>query len=360
MSEALPEPDRIGTAPHPRHTMHLYGQKEAEAAFLDAYVSGRQHHAWLLKGPRGIGKATFAWRATRFLLTNKTAIPQSLEAIPDHPVLARLAALSEPNLFLLRRPWDERNKRFKTDITVDEVRKLNRFFGLSSADKNHRVVIVDAADELNIAAANAFLKLLEEPPANTTLFLISHQPAKLLPTIRSRCRSLSFTSLSETDLASVIEACGLGGNLQSSIPALAQGSAGMVVELMEADGAKLYADLIDLWEGGRFNRATAIRLADTMAGIAGRPRFALLLTLLDHFFTRVSKAGLIGPPYPEASLGESALLARLSPTDHAARKWANLAVVELARLRHGQAVNLDPSAMVLDTLNAIEAAAQKD
>jgi len=198
MSETAPlEADRAPGAPHPRETAVLIGQEAAEREFLEARGAGRLHHAWLISGPRGVGKATLAWRIARFLLTtpvtadgrpDASAPPASLDSDWNAPVARRVLALSEPRLFLLRRPWDAKAERLRQEITVDEVRKLRSFFGLSVADGGRRVVIVDAADEMNVNAANALLKLLEEPPANTVILLVSHQPSRLLPTIRSRCR----------------------------------------------------------------------------------------------------------------------------------------------------------------------------
>ena len=172
--ETRPEPDRIEGAPHPRDTASLYGQGVAEARFLEALGSGRMHHAWLITGPRGVGKATLAWRMARVLLTDDPepeaglfGAPEprtSLETDPEHPVIRRIMAGSEPRLFHLRRPWDEKGGRLRAEITVDETRGLKSFFGLSAADGGRRVVLVDAAEEMNTSAANAILKLLEEPP----------------------------------------------------------------------------------------------------------------------------------------------------------------------------------------------------
>ena len=209
--EALPEPDRAEGAPHPRETGQIFGQEAAEAEFLDAFASGRLHHGWLLTGAEGVGKATLAWRIARFLLANQTPAedglfgapppPASLDVDPEHPVARRLRALSEPGLFLLRRGPNDKGDRLAQEIRVSEVRKLANFFGLSAADGGRRVVIVDAADELNTQAANALLKMLEEPPARTVMLLVAHQPSRLLPTILKEARAAGATTVLITDLS---------------------------------------------------------------------------------------------------------------------------------------------------------------
>ncbi len=190
---ALPEPDRVPGFPHPRETLHVVGQDQPMADFVAAARSGRLHHAWLLTGPRGTGKATLAWAMARWLLADSDSDDLSVPA--DHPVARRIAALSEPRLQAVRRPVDPKTARIRAEITVEEIRRLLSFFHLSAAEGGRRVAIIDAADEMNTAAANALLKLLEEPPKDVTLLLIAHQPARLLPTIRSRCRTLRLSPL---------------------------------------------------------------------------------------------------------------------------------------------------------------------
>ncbi|MDE3122347.1 MAG: DNA polymerase III subunit delta', partial [Paracoccaceae bacterium] len=192
-ADEVAEPDRVEGAPHPRETHRLLGQTEAEAAFLDAHASGRMHHGWLLTGPRGVGKATLAWRIARFLLAEPPAgdaglfgappAPTTLDVDPEHPVARRIAAGSEGRLKSIRRSLDDKTGRLRSVIVVDDVRDLKGFFHLSAADGGRRVVIVDTADEMNPNAANALLKELEEPPKGAILLLVSHQPWRLLPTI---------------------------------------------------------------------------------------------------------------------------------------------------------------------------------
>src|SRR5262249_3429073 len=191
--EAPPEADRLEGFAHPRETARPYGHELGERTRLQAVGTGHMHHAWLLTGRLGIGKATLAYRLARYAL----AQPQerdaaALEVAPQASAARQVTALTHPGLLLLRRPYDHRAKRFAQTIPVDEVRKLKSFLGLTSGEQAWRVVLVDSADELNINAANALLKSLEEPPARSLFMLLSAAPNRLLPTIRSRCRRLEL------------------------------------------------------------------------------------------------------------------------------------------------------------------------
>jgi DNA polymerase-3 subunit delta' len=368
---AIPEFDRVEGAPHPRETLSLIGQSAAEAEFLAAYNAGRLHHGWLLTGPRGVGKATLAWRIAKFLLSTPpeadggmfgdAPAPDSLDTPSDHPVLRRLAAQSEPRLFLLRPIWDEKKKRFKQGITVDEARKLKEFFNLSAADGGRRVVIVDSADDMNVSAANALLKLLEEPPENVTMLLVSHQSSRLLPTIRSRCRELRCAVLAASDMAQAMTAAGTGdAGDESALAELSGGSIGEAVRLANLDGMKDYDEIINLFNTlPNLDRPRALKLAESTIGAKNAARLDLILRLMDLFLARTARTGVSGPPIVEASKGESELLKRLSPNADAGRKWAELQQTLGARARHGKAVNLDPAALILDMIFKIDQLAAK-
>lgn len=365
--DEIPEPDRAEGAPHPRETMRLYGQHVAEAAFLDAYRAGRLHHAWLVTGPKGVGKATLAWRIARFLLAEQPAAvglfgdapppPETLELPADDPISRRTRALSEPRLFLLRRGADDRGNLRKV-ITVDETRKLKSFLSLSAADGGRRVILVDSVDEMNVNAANALLKVLEEPPALTTLLLVSHQPARLLPTIRSRCRELKCASLSPDDLAEALSAAGteFSGDA-GALAELSGGSPGAALDLVHLDGLALYAEIVGLFATPTLDRPRALRVADMAK--PNDPRTGLLVHLIETFLARLSATGAGRPPPGEAARDEGATLARLAPGLSAAHRWAELHQTLGARARHGLAVNLDPSELILDmvlTMNETAAA----
>ena len=361
----FPEPDRIEGAPHPRETDRLFGHEAARAEYLASSNSGRSHHAWLIFGPRGIGKATFAWSIARFLLATPpddgglfaSPPPQTLDISHDHPVAHRLRALSEPGVFLLRRGLNDKEIAPAQDILIKEVRAMTKYFQLSLGDGGRRVCIIDTADDLNPNAANALLKLLEEPPKGVTFFLISHQPHRLLPTIRSRCRELRLSPLSSQDLSLALTAA--GGTLapadMQAMAELAGGSVGEAFRLTNQDGLAVYAGLIKLFATlPRLDRPDALKLAETAAGRGAETLFDLIVTMVDLFLARLSRAAATTTLPPEAAPGEAALITRLGTPLGAALAWADLAQTLTLRARRGRAVNLDPAALLMDMLLKID------
>lgn len=360
--DALPEPDRLEAAPHPRETLHLFGHDAAEAEFLSAFTSGRLPHGWLLTGPKGIGKASFAWRAARFLLATPMdqddglfgapPRPETLDIAADHPVATRLRALSEPGLCLIRRSARTDGKALSDMIRAEDVRRIKTFFQMSAGGNGRRVVIVDCADEMNPTAANSLLKELEEPPRDAVIFLIAHRPSGLLPTIRSRCRVLRFSPLGAADLDSALRQAGHETPANAAgLTELAGGSVGEAVGLLDHDGLGLYADVLRLLAGApRIDRPLALRLAEMTAGKDGEARFDLMLSVMDRVLARLARRGATGQPLPEIVAGEAEVFARLSADGASARVWADLSATLTARARRGRAVNLDPAALTFDML----------
>ena len=205
------EPDRLPGAPHPRKQTAFFGHGEAEHAFLDACLAGRLHHAWLIGGPSGIGKATLAYRVARFLLAGDLAGREASATLSISPASAtarQVAALSHPNLIVLRRSPATEKKSPSTTIPIDAVRRALALFGSTAANGGYRIGIVDSAEDLTPASANALLKLIEEPPPRSIFLIVSHAPQRVLPTIRSRCRRLLLKPLSDGDLRSVVRSLG--------------------------------------------------------------------------------------------------------------------------------------------------------
>jgi DNA polymerase-3 subunit delta' len=232
---------------HPRETAELFGHREAEAALLNAYRSGRIPHAWLIGGAQGIGKATLAYRLARFVLAHRN--PQAAQvqraatlAIDPADAIARqIAAGAHGGLLVLERGLNDRGV-MRTVITVDETRETISFFGSTAAVEGWRVCIVDTVDELNPNAANALLKILEEPPQESLFLLVTHAPSRVLPTILSRCRKLPLRPLAVDD---VIRAAAAATDIDADDPALteaaaaAEGSVARALTLLGGDGLKL-------------------------------------------------------------------------------------------------------------------------
>jgi DNA polymerase III subunit delta' len=208
------EPDRMDGVPHPRDTHVLIGHDGPEQAVLAAINTGKLHHAWLLAGPEGIGKASFAYRLARRLLAGVRAGERltSLDVAPDHPVARQISAQSHPDLTIIRRGFQKDGKTLSRMIAVENVRRALDMFGSTAAAGGWRICIVDCADEMNLNAANALLKMLEEPPAQGLFVLVSHRPGRLLPTIRSRCRRLDFAALSPAQVEAAMRAAGGAGS----------------------------------------------------------------------------------------------------------------------------------------------------
>jgi DNA polymerase-3 subunit delta' len=266
---------------HPRDMFALEGVAEPEAAFLEALERGRLHHAWLLVGPEGVGKASFAYRAARRLLGARPDPAYGLlGASPDDPVSRQVSARAHPDLLVLEREtYDGKTRR---NIPVDEARKLPEFFSRSPASAPYRVAIIDAADDMNVNAANAVLKTLEEPPPKGVLLLVSHAPGRLLGTIRSRCRKLGFKAWDvERTAAFVEDRAGVAGPDARRLAEMARGAPGRALALAAADA--LDADRIAQELLRRLPQTDDARLqavADTFRGAEGQARFELLFERL--------------------------------------------------------------------------------
>jgi DNA polymerase-3 subunit delta' len=233
------------SAPDPRANPSLLGHQEAETAILDAIGGGRMHHAWLITGPEGIGKATLAYRFARRLLAGRPA-GDSLALDPGHPVFRRVAAGSHADLLTVERVFNEKTKRMKTQIAVEDVRRITGFMSLTPAEGGWRVVVVDGAEELNQASANALLKILEEPPPRAVLLLVCAAPGRLLPTIRSRCRRLRLSPLADEPMVQLLSLYlpQLDAEERGRLITLAEGSPGRAIMLAEDEGLKI-ALLVD-------------------------------------------------------------------------------------------------------------------
>ena len=325
---------------HPRDVYTYERGEKVEAAFLDALNRGRLHHAWLLCGPEGVGKASFAYRAARRLLG---AAPDEhyglLGSSPEHTVSRQIAVRSHPDLMVLERVGEDGKAR--KVIPVDDARKLPEFFSKAPASAPYRVAIVDAVDDMNANAANALLKILEEPPERGVLFLVSHSPGGLLPTIRSRCRRLTFAPWSEAETTAFVErSLDVTEEAAIRLARMAKGSPGRALDLaarhaLAADDAA-HELLIHL---PQVDASAVLALAETFRGPEGFARFELLFErLADQIHNRAMLAA-----------GEGAAL-----SDQWGPVWETLTRLP----REVEGLNLDRADALWSTVAQLRAAAR--
>jgi len=371
----LPTADMIEGAKHPSEALKVIGHQDAEDVFTNALNEGRLHHAWMITGPKGIGKATFSWRLAKYLLCSEIKekgpslfgdapqVIQNLDIDPDHPILRRIHAGSEGRLSVVRRPYDATRKVFKAQITIEEIRKLKSFFALSAADGGQRVVIIDAADDMNVNAANALLKVLEEPPQRTILLLISHQPSRLLPTIRSRCRTLRLGALSQGDIDAVLasQELEIDPAKMGALSALSAGSAGEAMRLVQHKGLAIYQQILGIIsQAPKIDRPSAIKLAEQYTGRTSSEELDILGLMFDRLLSRLALFGATSnAPVPLVQSNEIEIFSKLCPTPQSAQDWAELCQELSHRFQRGRAVNLDPVALILDMIFKIEQCAKR-
>jgi len=299
--ESEGEGEELGTSepvpiPQPRENPLLLGHEAAEAAMLGAFVSGRLPHAWLLSGPRGIGKATLAYRFARFLFAADgggglfAAPPTSLAVEPGDPIFRRVASGGMADLLVVERSVDPRRKKLRSEIVVDDTRAIAGFLRLTAAEGHRRVVVLDGADMMNRNAANALLKILEEPPEQTVLLLVSDNPGRLLPTIRSRCRSLMLKPLPGATVAGALARYrpDLSAGDRTALARIAEGSIGRALDMAAAGGLALYRTLVKLLEQlPEVDGASLHAFAERLARSDGEEAFRLTAELLLDWLARM-------------------------------------------------------------------------
>jgi DNA polymerase-3 subunit delta' len=363
-AEAPPESDRLEGFPHPREPKLLFGFGAAETTFANALRSDSMHHAWLLAGVAGSGKATLAYRVARAALARadeRGIICDGLDIDNASPTARQILAQAHPGLLVIRRAYDQKAKRFTASISVDEVRRLKGFLSLSAEEGGRRVVIVDSADELNVNAANALLKSLEEPPPRTLFLILTAAPGRLLPTIRSRCRTLNLPPLAPDDLEAAAKAAmaAAGKSIPddadwSKMAAISGGSVRRAAALLQGDGLALQARVERLLGAlPKLDLKAAHQLSDDLQGITQDAKFSLFYDLLLDTIARLIRSEATG----EGGAEERALASRLiGPARLAtfAELWETLG----RERAETQTLNLDRKALILASLTRIEAASR--
>jgi DNA polymerase-3 subunit delta' len=355
--------------PPPRANPDLIGHEAVERALRRLYDLRRLPHALLLTGPRGIGKATLAFRFARFVLAQPASggagagagSGEGLAIDPASGVFRRVAAGGHADLLTLERAWDPQRRRLRGEILVEEAREIALFLRLTPAEAGWRIVVVDGAEEMNTSAANALLKILEEPPQRALLLLVSHNPGRLLPTIRSRCRRLPLAALPPPLVRRLLAHYRpeLAADEAEALAALAEGSIGRALELAEAGGLALYRSLLEVLAplpavDVPLAHAFADRLARPEAEEAYRTVGELLRQLLARLAAGMARRrpDFSVPGGTEIAAGEGAVMRRLAQRADPAR-WAELYGELGRRFARADALNLDRKEALLGAVFAL-------
>jgi DNA polymerase-3 subunit delta' len=283
----------------------IAGHDKAIEQFRRAWDSRTLHHAWLLAGPRGVGKAHFAREAAVRLLSEAASPPvdlAGLETPADHPMAKLVAAGSHPDLRWLERLENERTGNLARNVTVAQVSELGEFLALTPAMSAWRAVVIDSVDDLEKSAANALLKMLEEPPPNTVFLLVSHAPGRLLPTIRSRCRRLEFHALADEAMTSILERLlpDSPAAERQRLVALAGGSIGRALAFASLELAPLERDALAILREGDPDNSRRSELSSQLARKASSDRYSAFLELLPSLVAREARS--LGQPQRERAL----------------------------------------------------------
>jgi DNA polymerase-3 subunit delta' len=346
-------------APTPRENTLLLGHEAAEAALLQAFNAGRLPHAWLVTGPRGIGKATLCYRFARFLFAEGaggggglfSAPATSLAVAPSHQAFRLVASGSHPDLLVVERAFDPKRKRQRRDIVAEDARAVGEFLHLTSSQGGWRVVIVDGADLMNPHAANSLLKTLEEPPKQTVMLLASDNPGRLLPTIRSRCRTLPLKALADGDMAELLQRYrpDLSREDGGVLARLAAGSIGRALELAAGEGISIHSFIVSMLERiPNLDPELLHGFAERMARSGAEDSFALLAELLPAEIARRIAGSAEG----------KAPAARNLPGRRSLDQWVAVWEKLTNLFAQAEGINLDRKQVVLNAFFTLEEAAR--
>ena len=355
-------PDATHMVPAPRANPDLVGHESAERELRRLVEAGRLPHAILLSGPRGIGKATLAFRFARFLLANgddrtNAVAERGLAINPESGVFRRVAAGGHADLLTVERAYDPRRRRLRGEIVVEDAREITSFFRLTAAEEGWRIVIVDGAEEMNRSAANALLKVLEEPPRQALLLLVSHSPGRLLPTIGSRCRRFPLFPLARALVTRLLRRYRpeLAQDEVEAVAALSDGSIGRALELAEAGGLTLHRSVLELLS--QIPRLDVIRLhafAEQLARADAEDAYRVGGELLLQLLARITVCSACPQRGGEAIVdGEDEAMRRLAGRADAAR-WAALREEIEHAFASTDQLNLDRKQAMLGVFFAIE------
>jgi DNA polymerase-3 subunit delta' len=377
MAKTAPRPEPTGDGgdgPSPRSAIDFLGHEGAENDLIEAFRSGRMPRAWLIEGPKGIGKATLAYRFARFLLTRRrvadgghsdlfgsdasTSAPEpgSLHVPLSDRVFRSVAVGSHPDLVTVERTPDERSKRMRKVIAAVDARGIAEFMHLTPAMGGYRIAIVDSVDEMNSEGMNAILKVVEEPPRAAVLILISHAPGRLLATVRSRCRRLALRPLAAEIVATLLErqAPDLPDEERPALVRLSHGSIGRALELLDAGGLDLYRTVVEFFQQSpAINGRSLHDFADRLARNGAEAAYAAAMEQTIDILRRLALLRSAVGERDEVISGETAMMTRLAGS-RSLDRWLELWENTRRLVERAESLNLDRKQVVLNVFLALE------
>ena len=336
-------PDKVENCPHPRDTHVLFGHEAAEQSFLQALLNEKLHHAWLIQGPKGCGKATLAYRMARRLAGAKMDEKNGvLGSDPNQIISQQISAGSYPDLMVVSKEWNEKTKKWRNEISIDQIRKVSKLYAHKAGGNGWRICIIDCADDLNHNAANALLKILEEPPEQGLLLLICNNPGRVLATLRSRCRSLKLRAPGIESATRIAVSCGAESKRAEFAAELSQGNPGQAAQIANGNASELWADIESIFKRlPQIDRVQINSIATKLATKSARQSLDLFFELLTLRHRREIKN--------MAFLGD---LQQIQP-------WEKMLDVNNQLQLDINRINLDPAQVVQQTIFNISRAAEQ-
>lgn len=363
--------EQIAQTPPARNVV---GHDAAERLFLEAVSQHRIHHGWLITGPKGIGKATLAMRIARFLLSRNpgataTSDPglfgdelpaptyETLSLDEDDPVVRRIETGGHGGLSVVQRSLNDTTGKLRKDIVINDIRKLSNFFSQTASEGGWRVAIIDAADEMNTSAANALLKLLEEPPEKSILLLVAHSPGRLLPTLKSRCRQLPLLPLPTESVHAVLAARypEIPADDLKAAAAMAAGAPGKAVDLIGRSGLDIYRQLAKVLAATpAFDMPHIHGLAAKLGAVKADADYRIFIEMFMSWLQRLIRQQVSGEAAPDIMAGESDQISRISGLARV-DQWLDLWDKVSHLIARADAVNLDRKQVIVSLFASLKA-----
>lgn len=353
----------------PQDTFGLVGHSEAELILNNSWAQRRMAHAWIVGGPKGIGKATLVYKFSRSViassnyLTTQSSLSELIDVESDHPVFKQISAGAHPDLFILKKSIDAKKGTLRNSIVIEDSRKLHDFISHTSASGGWRIAIIDCAEDLNLNAANSLLKIIEEPPKKCLIFIISHKPRSIIPTIRSRCRVLNLGRLNNQEVTSILEQNWpeLPNETAAGLVSISDGCPGRAIGLGESNGYEIFTSLLSVFSHiPAVNVELIHQLAEQISGKQAKDNFELLAGLPVWWLSKMIRFNVRNDELFENISAEEKSIFTYLLTLNNLNEWVDICEKLSIIVESGLKMNLDRKVVIIDLLNKLNSLGQGD